>query len=158
MINFNVRSLQRNLDDFSHLFLHVLDHVYIIGLTETWLDDRRADLYSIPGFKGSHNYHTLKLGGGVSIFVKASLTFEPLKNLSLMTSSIETVFIKIRKCSLKINRDLIIGVCYRPPSGDKKEFNITITEILDSINHDLNYVYLMGDFNINLFEIINSLI
>ena len=152
----NVRSLQRNLDDFLHLFRHVLDHVYIIGLTETWLGDRRADLYSIPGFKGSHNYHTLKLGGGVSIFVKASLTFEPLKNLSLMTSSIETVFIKIGKCSLKINRDLIIGVCYSPPSGDKKEFNIRITEILDSINHDLNYVYLMGDFNINLFEIMNS--
>ena len=74
----------------------------------------------------------------MSIFVKEGLTFEPIKKLTVLSSSLETIFIKIKKSSLKLNMDLIIGVCFRPPSGDKKEFNIKIAGLLDGINHDTN--------------------
>ena len=72
---------------------------------------------------------------------------------------IETQFIKINKMYSKTDRNIIIGVCYRPPSGDITCFNAKLHEILDNINHDKKIhlgAYLHGDFNLNLFKLDKS--
>ena len=78
--------------------------------------DRRhwtEDLYNLPNFKGLHSYRTRKRGGGVSNFVKEGLTFEPIKKLNVLCSSLETSFIQIKKSSLKLNRDVISPALWR---------------------------------------------
>ena len=51
---------------------------------------------------------------------------------------------------MKNSKDIVIGVVYRPPSGDVETFCEKITTICDAIG--VNYlkdIFLLGDFNIN---------
>ncbi len=44
----------------------------------------------------------------------------------MSTHIIECVFVKIKMETLKLDRDCIIGVIYKPPNSNIKEFSNTI--------------------------------
>ena len=70
IMNFNIRSFNSNIDEFSVFLSKLFRLPDFIILTETWnSDDRSAD---IPGFQSHHcNRPSDKRGGGVSIFINA---------------------------------------------------------------------------------------
>ena len=51
----------------------MLSKLYFIILTETWFNEVNADIYTVPGVNGVHNFRTRKKGGGVSIFVRNTI-------------------------------------------------------------------------------------
>ena len=156
MLTLNSRSIPHNLESLLTLLGAYLDKLQILCLTETWHNHRTVDLYNITGFKAINNYRKNKRGGGVGIYIKDDIPFLPLKKFTKSTADIDTLFVKINKNFTKTDRSIIIGVCYRPPPGDIQHYNTSLYEILDNVNHDNNYIYLHGDFNINLFNLNKS--
>ena len=46
------------------------------------------------------------------------------------------------------NKNIIIGLIYKPPNTSVKQFNEKIEKLLSLIQHEKKYAYLLGDFNI----------
>ena len=63
--------------------------------------------------------------------------------------NVESLFIEIE---LTGSKNVIVGVIYRPPGQDVKEFNDFTNVLLSKIVHNDKPVYIMGDFNINLLN------
>ena len=51
------------------------------------------------------------------------------------------------------NKNVLVGVIYRPPGTDIKIFNECLESILTTIKSENKLSYLMGDWNINLLSI-----
>lgn len=119
--HWNARSLPKHFDDFTN-YLSSLNHEFsIIALSETWLTDSIEMFYDIPLYKAVHNYRSLRVGGGVSIYAHNSLQYcvredlaPPLKNID-----VEALFIEITSCSffggrnqekIKLSLDVFTGL------------------------------------------------
>ena len=51
-----------------------------------------------------------------------------------------------------MDKNMIIGVVYRPPGGDLSLFNALFTDILQTIQTENKLCYIMGDYNVNLMN------
>ena len=56
------------------------------------------------------------LDGGVSLYIINNLTYRIRNDLSMDLIDIDILFIEIPKTNLNINTNVLIGVCYRPPT------------------------------------------
>ena len=147
----NIRSLKKNLTEFES-YLDMLSHKFtIIGFTETWLSDADSELYGPNGyhFIGKHRNSR---GGGVAVCVQSHLHYFERPDISTIESDMETVFIEISKDQLQIDKNILIGVIYRPPATDVRSFNDKLNVYLDKIRKENKICYLLGDFNINLLN------
>ena len=61
----------------------------------------------------------------------------------------ESLFNEIEKSGSK---NIVVGVMYLPPDQDVYEFNKFIDSLLVHVTKNQKFVYLMGDFNINLLN------
>ena len=75
-----------------------------------------------------------------------------INDLCLQNDILETLFIEIDKDQLLKKQNIIIGVIYRPPDTDIKEFNDQILRCLTQIKAEKKIAYLLGDYNINLLN------
>ena len=89
-----------------------------------------------------------KTGAGVSRIISDETPFSILDNITHSTKDIESIFVRIDKGELNINKDLIIGCVYRPPDGNCAIFLESYQDILDTIGEV--ECYISGDFNIDL--------
>ena len=155
MINFNIRSAMKHLNEFD-AYLETLNFNFrIIGLTESWAKDSNVEMLNLPNYKCEHMYRPHKAGGGVSLYIANDIDYFRRKDLNRMNNCIESVFIEIKKEQINSCKDVVIGNIYRPPGGDVEEFTAHIADLLSMIKCESNYVYIMGDFNINLLNIDN---
>ena len=99
-----------------------------------------------------HKYRPLRSGGGVFIFIQDSLEYFIREDLCHQNNSIESVFIEIDKTQLGKDKNVIIGVVYRPPNGDIDLFNTYMSELLSKIKSERKYVSCLGDYNISLLN------
>ena len=76
-----------------HLLNPILSKLYFIILTETWFNEVNADIYTLPGFNGVHNFRTRKKGGRVSIFVRNTISYSCIRKLNVMHNDYELLFI-----------------------------------------------------------------
>ena len=81
IITINIRSFRRNCDEFIWFLNNLNIKFDIIILTETWLYETNTDLCNINGYKSVHSMRQERMGGGVSIFVHESLSFQSPNNL-----------------------------------------------------------------------------
>lgn len=111
------------------------------------------------------NYHpiqfktrTINKGGGVAFFIRKSLQFKVIEELSIFQEKMfESIFVKV---SLNDNSNIIIGNIYRSPSQPNgftpseqlDGFLEIFSNILENLNELYCKVYLLGDFNIDLLQ------
>ena len=153
MIHQNIRSAPRNLKNFE-CFLSNLNHTFpFIGCSETWFKDHNVNLYGIKGYTAEHNYRKKQSGGGVSIYVKDNIEYTLRKDLTVMNTTLETIFIEVKKDQIGNKKDMIIGVIYRPPGTDIRSSSDELIKILNKIKIDKKTLYLLGDYNANLINI-----
>ena len=57
----------------------------------------------------------------------------------------ESIFIEIEKSQFALDKNIIIGVKYRPPNTDIKEFNEIMQTLLENTKTKNKVCYLMGD-------------
>ena len=86
----------------------------VIGLSETWFSDSTVDLYNIPGYNCSHVYRKNRRGGGVSVYIKETINFQPRKDLNVLDPILECVFVEINKINVNCDKNIIVGVYIVP--------------------------------------------
>ena len=78
--------------------------------------------------------------------------YEIRNDLTILNDVKETIVIEIPSSSVSVSKNVLVGVIYRPPGSDLKEFNEQFNNILDSIKSERKLCYFMGDWNINLLN------
>ena len=115
---------------------------------ETWLDDNEEEFYDLKGYSSVNRYRKDKKGGGVSLHIRKGITFMLRNDLDYFDSEMETVFIEIDKCILGTDSNIVIGVIYRMPNSSVDVFDDRISEVMNVIQKERKFCYLMGDLNI----------
>ena len=153
MFHVNIRSLPKNLVSLEN-YLMLLDTKFtIIGLTETWLTDSTASLYSIDGYTSINNYRIERRGGGVSVLINDNMRYHRRKELDTFTPNFECVFIELDKADISSSKNILIGVIYRPPDTDLDTFLYHMSSVLEKIKRENKFCYLLGDYNLNLLNV-----
>ena len=100
-IHINIQSLPDKHDKLK-LFLHRLEQAHVsvdfILLCETFLTERNADLYQIPGYKFVHKSRTSITRGGVGIYIRDHIGFKLRDDIALFCEGeFESIFIETRE-------------------------------------------------------------
>ena len=124
----------------------------IIALSETWLKNHNCDRYGLDDYNAEHNCRPNRGGGGVSLNVKDTIEYTVRDDLCFQNDILETPFIEIDKDQFAKKQNIIIGVIYRPPDTDIKQFNDHILHCLAQIKAEKKIAFFLGDYNINLLN------
>ena len=122
----------------------------VIGLSETKfkVDKDILTNVNIPGYDFISK-PSLSNAGGVGFYVKNSVTFTVLSEMSVTKEDFEALWIEIN-CEGQSN--LICGVVYRHPNGNLDNFMDYIKKIIEKIHHQNKYSLIMGDLNIDFLN------
>ena len=144
MCHANIRSVSKNLSSLES-YLKMLKHEFtIVGLTETWLQNENNDLYSLNGYHFIGKHRVNRGGGGVAVCLKDHMAFSERNDISIFDDELESVFIKIDKSQLYTDKNVIVGIIYRPPNRDINTFNDKLGRIVDQIKSENKLCYLLG--------------
>jgi hypothetical protein len=83
-------------------------------------------------------------GTGVAAYVHKSLNATVNKQASSTTTNMESLLLNVTCNKTLIN----VGIIYRPPNGDAKEFLTEFQGMMRTLPHGTTYI--MGDLNLNL--------
>ena len=151
ILNANIRSLCKNVDNFKD-FIHCSQmDLGIIGLVETWLKDKPHDYFNLTGYNLEFQNRANKGGGGVCLYVRNDIKYQVRNDFQDIKhpDNVESIFIEIER---PFSKNILICNMYRPPDQDINEFNNFIDSILTKATRNQKIIYLMGDFNINLLN------
>ena len=148
LLHFNIRSLNKHFDELQLLLDNNIPTFPIVGLTETWLSSD-SQSFSLNGYDLIVNNRLNRIGGGVSLYVPHCLEYTVCDDLNVMNNYIESLFIEI---SIPQNKNIIIGIIYRPPNSNVIEFINYITNLMNNPLLVNKSSFIMGDFNINLLK------
>ena len=99
IIQSNMRSLYKNKDKLKVFLNDIKGKFSVYVLSETWIDDDKADLNSlfhIPNYSFIHEKRkTNRKDAGLGIYVHKTLYYKILQNLSKNTENVETFTIEI---------------------------------------------------------------
>ena len=143
ILNYNIRSFNRNIETFEAFIFSLHEPPTIIVLCETWF----VDPVDISGYKSFHTVRYQKRGGGVSVYFKHPVALKRIDQLSYCDDVLEMC-----SCELLLGKfKIILLATYRPPSA-------SVSDFIDKMNNILSYcrsyekICLLGDININLMD------
>ena len=140
-IHLNINSLLPKIEELR--FIAKSTNAAVIGICESKLEDSvleqeiNFDNYKI--LRCDRNRH----GGGVACYIRNDLSYNIL---SVFPCEIENIFFEIL---LPNSKPVIVGTIYRPPS--QNNFLELLNSNMNKINSVDNEIYILGDFNVNLF-------
>ena len=141
MLHVNINSLLPKIDELRAIAEST--KVALIGITESKLDssvtDSEISIDRYDVLRLDRNRH----GGGVACFIRHDIQYNILKPV---TNKIEVILVDI---FFPNSKPFKVGVCYRPPN--QLDFLELLNIELENINIDVTEIYLLGDFNINVF-------
>lgn len=148
VIHLNIASLQCHIVELRTL-LSLLKHPFdIICISETRLHDKEPPCnIEIEGYKFIHE-PTSTPCGGVGIYIKSSIDYEPISKYTLSEENIvESIFIELKNPHKK---NIIVGCIYRHHTPIQDFISGFFNTILSSITKSHKTCLLLGDFNIDL--------
>ena len=126
----NIRSLQKNFDDFYHLLTELNTLPNLICLSETRLKDTlNLRLVNLA----RHNIVTKNSktnAGGVAMYVSETLEYEVIQKYSINDPNCEDLWVKLR---FKNSETLLVCVIYRHPIAN-------INDFFDKLNNSLTKI------------------
>jgi hypothetical protein len=152
LLHYNIRSISRNLRSFNNLLANINYSFSVLGFSETWLCESNLDLYEIDGYCSEHNCRNSRRGGGVGLYVREFIRYKCRPDLDVFNDIMESIFIEIPATCSAMKKAIVIGVVYRPPDTDVPSFIEVLSGILNQVANERKYLYLLGDFNVNLFN------
>ena len=148
-LNYNIRSFNKNFDNFFCIFGKFKNLPDVLVLTETWFE--LDSLKYIPGYRGYHEVREGVRSGGVSVYVAEHISASVLPQFTYVDSMIEVCTVQL---SLNNSITNIVGI-YRPHGDTIVNFINSLESILNGALND-NSTILLGDLNINLLSEDNS--
>ena len=109
------------------------------------MNDAHSHDYTIDGYTVFDMHRMGKVVGGVGMFISADMSFFLRDDLCCIDEICETIFIEIEKSAFGYDKKLIIGVLYCPLGSDLSLFNEKMKDIMDSIDDNDTYCFIMGD-------------
>ena len=154
----NVDSLGKNQYKIEELFRDTQKLPDIICATETRILVGK-DVPPNVGIKGYRFEHcpTPTDKGGAGIFVADYLDFDIRNDLYLNLHRCEDIWVQLKpnenkKCDNKCI-DLVIGVIYRHPGSQIKEFENKLCDTIRALNQNQTKFIIVGDVNINFLKL-----
>ena len=149
IMHINARSLPKNINTLTTELNLLSNKPSIIAISETWATSDNDNL-PIDGYNCILKSRKNKVGGGVALYLQSNIELKyKLRSDLDITDTSESLFIQINNGKQK---NIIIGVIYKPPNIDVNKFTDSFEKILKIISKERKPCYLMGDFNINLLK------
>ena len=150
---YNIDGNLSNFDSFS-AELSMQKFTYsAIALAETNVSQNKGDLYKLSNY--SHFYNdkipNKTKGTGVCLYIHCSFNATINDKLISTTKNLESLFVTVNKGNEKVN----VGVVYRSPNGDSKEFLNELTHLKSLFPKDTKSI-ILGDYNFDLLKRTNS--
>lgn len=146
IVNQNIRSFNKNSDDFLLFMSRLTRKPDVIILTETWFTEQNVD--TINGFCCYHTCRAERVGGGVSIYVREGLNSVKLQVASSVDCDGELCTVRV---ALGRGKYLYVLGFYRPPGGNVTNFCNQISTSSSKLNFN-HFVVGSRDANIDLLN------
>ena len=138
-IHTNARSMGNKQEELEAIVQQ--DSCDLVAITETWWDKSHDWSAAMDGHKLFRRDRHGRRGGEVALYVRECFDCIELDDCD---NKVECLWIRMRgKAS---NADILLGVCYRPPSQDE-EADEAFYKQLAEVSQPLVLV-LVGDFNL----------
>lgn len=146
----NVRSLTANFNNFRDF---VVQNDYdIVGVSETWLTTNvTSESISIYGYN-IIRCDRISRGGGICIYIKKKFKYTKIGFMQNINEFLEHMWIQIKSEKITLG----LGIIYRPPNTNIQNFFDIFEETIASMYTQCDNVICMGDFNINLLDLMCS--
>ena len=112
----------------------------VLAVTDTWLDESVTDSEIKLNSYIVHRKDRNRKGGGVCLFIRSDIAFNPKPELS--ADDLESLYVNIL---LPKTKPILIGVCYRPPT-QANFYKLLEESLIESVSPDMEFI-LLGDFN-----------
>ncbi len=124
----------------------IMKNFGVFALAETNIDEEHKDLYRVNGFSSEYlsKMAGKKKGSGLGIYIRNEYQFNRIEKFSKCSQNLESLFVEINNTTVP----QIVGVVYRPPSGNAKAALEELDFLLRSLPAE--NVTLTGDFNFDL--------
>lgn len=148
----NVRSLYTGFNEFQNLIIE--NNYDVVAVTETWLTNNiPSHTVNVNGYNFVRKDRNGSRGGGVAFYVKDHINFKVISLDIQNSNEIENLWIEINIGRFR----LVLGVVYRVPSSNIDQSISTFDELLSHIVPINENIIMLGDVNINLFNLHNRL-
>lgn len=148
---FNICSILKKLDKFLNFLGSFVLDFFVIGIIEIWLDNF-SYLLDIQGYSFIYNLRVDRDGGGVGFYFVEYLKFKNCMDLIFVNDCVELLFVEVIRL---MEKNIVIGVIYRLLDRNLNEFIGELDQLLSCIFKENKFVYLLVDWNINLFCYLN---
>ena len=145
----NLDGNNSNFEKFSCEIASIKHEFSVIGIAETNVSACTKDLYQIGKYSSCYQNKKegKKKGSGVGLYVHNKFSYTELPNVSCRSDNLESMFVKITNTA----EPVIVGVVYRPPSGDYDLFLCEFESLLASFPSDIK-AHILGDYNVDLLN------
>ena len=122
----------------------------VIGISETkeQIDNEFISNVELRGY-AMYSQPSKSLCGGCAIYVNSQSDHQVKNDLSVLEEEYETIWNEINNTK---DKNLLCCCLYRHPSSDITKFTDHMTSILQKVQKENKTLFIMGDFNINLYN------
>ena len=120
---------------------------FIIGISETKINDTALTNISIPIYTFLHANSTTR-AGGVGLYILSLISYNLLGKNQFSNVGCEDLWVSSN--FLGVQRTVVIAVRYRHPRTDSNAFIQTLNIKLGEIDCNKIDIYLMGNINLNI--------
>lgn len=151
VLQFNIRSLKKNWDQFYATISPILDKNVIIVLQEVNVHENVINTYNIEGYRKYYMLRQTRRGGGIVIFVPNGFRCVVLtEKMNLLLELMHMKFTCIDVLGKQYEFHVI--AVYRPPKyAGTVNFIRDLDEALSDLSLNTNVIFL-GDVNINTLQ------
>ena len=145
----NIDGNETNFDKFLCNLAGINHQFSVIGVAETNIDPCNKDLYKIDNYSSCYQLKKCdkKKGSGVALYIHDKYSYTVLESVSCRTDNLESMFVKISNTA----EPVIVGVIYRPHSGDFDLFQTELEILFSSLPSDVK-THITGDYNVDLLD------
>ena len=141
----NIRSLQKNFDDFYNLLCSLPQPIVIIALSETRVNLHPLSNIEIPGYTFYFSNSPSK-AGGVGVYVSNLVSSDTTNKYCLKTEKCEELWLNVK---LDSKLYFVIGTLYRHPGSNTLVFCEKLNATLSNLNKSNKKILILGDLNLN---------
>ena len=131
------------------LSAHTNLNLDVIGVSDIWhsSDNPISSNVDIQGYTFVKTTSVTQ-NGGVGLYIRDSLTYNPCIDLDSCTNDFETVWVEINN---KNDKNFLICCVYRHPNSHIDNLTFHFQNHLSKLSSD-KLLFIMGDFNVNLLD------
>ena len=155
ILHVNIRSMNRNFENFKRFLADTNELFKILCISETWCDKNSCESshFQLPGYSHVNQVRDIQhkngKGGGLSVFIHKSLLSKVRSDLNVNTKHMESLSVEIVNNKSK---NIVITTTYRPPDGNIKTFETFLKALYSKVTSSNKLFYLVGDLNLNVLD------